>query len=393
MNRSILALAGGTFGLGMSEYLMMGILTDIAKDINVSIPRAGHFISAYALGVCVGAPLFAITCRSYPLKKMLLLLAVIFTIGNLGAALASNYQVMLLMRFISGLPHGSFFGAGAIVASKLSDPQKESQAISLMISGMTTANLLGVPMGTCISHLLSWRIILFIIGLLGAFIFLAILKEVPYIKPLESQNFKEQFRFLASPIPWLLIAAIILGNGGIFCWYSYINPFLTQVVGFSPVHMTLLMALAGLGMVVGNYISGKLSDRYSPMQVAFTTQYLVCVILCFIFICARLQWPSLALMFLCTMGLFALSTPQQILLIKHSKNGEMLGAASAQVAFNLGNAIGAYSGGITLLFYNYEYTALIGSVFALIGCLLLFLLKILISNKQKILPENKQPQS
>lgn len=376
MNKSILALASGTFGLGMSECLMMGILPDIARDINVSIPSAGHFISAYAVGVALGAPLFAVICNTYPLKKILLFLISVFTIGNLAVALSTDYFFMIFARFISGLPHGSFFGVGAIVAKKLALKNHESQAISYIISGITIANLIGVPLGTYISHVASWRMIIFGIGIFGILVFFAILKEIPYIEALKNSNLKEQFKFLSKPAPWILFIAIILGNGGIFCWYSYINPILTEVSGFSPSHMTQLMMIAGLGMVLGNYISGIFSDKYSPINVAIFIQYVSCFVLISIFWGAQYAYISLFFTFLCTMCLFGLSTPEQILLINNAKNGEMFGAAAAQVAFNLGNAIGAYMGSeVLILGYNYEYTAALGAFLSLAGFLLLFVLK------------------
>ena len=157
MKKSLLALASGTLGLGIAEFVMMGILPNVAHDLNVSIPEAGHFISAYAIGVCVGAPLMVAVARTRPLKQILLGLTAIYVIGNLCAAMAPNYWMLLLMRFVSGLPHGAFFGAGSIVAEKVADKGKASQAVALMTAGMTVANLFGVPFGTMLSNMVTWR--------------------------------------------------------------------------------------------------------------------------------------------------------------------------------------------------------------------------------------------
>lgn len=283
MKKSTIALALGTLGLGMSEFGMMGILPDIARDMSISIPKAGHFISAYALGVAIGAPLLVLISGKLPLKRILLILILIFILGNLFLSLTSYYELNALFRFISGLPHGAYFGVGSIVASKLAPKGKGTSAVSGMISGMTIANLLGVPLGTFISHHFSWKITYFLIALLGIIIFISIKKFVPELKPLPYTRFKDQFHFLKNLNPWLIVVTTIVGNGGIFCWYSYINPIMTHSVGFSEESMTGVMMFAGLGMVVGNLLSGKLSDKYSPQKVATVTQGLAMLSLLFFF--------------------------------------------------------------------------------------------------------------
>ena len=371
MKKSLIALAFGTLGLGIAEFVMMGILPDVAHDFCISISQAGHFISAYALGVCVGAPML-ILARKHPLKRILLILVTLIMVGNISAALAPNYWILLLARFISGLPHGAYFGVGSIVAEKLADKGKGSEAVSIMVAGMTIANLFGVPLGTSLSAAISWRVTFLLVGCWGMIILYYIWRWVPQIESLPDTGLKGQFRFLKSPAPWLLIGATLLGNGGVFCWYSYINPLLTHVSGFHPQSITFLMVLAGFGMVVGNLASGRLSDKYKPGRVAATVQACICVTLLLIFFLSSVSWLSVLLMCLCTAGLFALSSPQQVLLIRYSKGGEMLGAASVQVAFNLGNAIGAYSGGLALQAgLGYQYPALIGVPFAFAGFILL----------------------
>lgn len=248
MKKSLIALAFGTLAMGIAEFVMMGILPEVAKALGLPIATAGHFISAYAIGVCVGAPVLTLA-RKLPLKHILLALVAVMMIGNLFAA---------------------------------------------------------------------------------------------------------------------------QGNGGVFCWYSYISPLLTHVSGFSSSAITPLMMLAGFGMVAGNLISGRLSDKYSPAPVAAFVQACLFVFLLLIFFLASNPWISATLMTLCTAGLFALSSPQQVLIIRHSPGGEMLGAASVQMAFNLGNALGAYCGGLPLQAgSSYRYPALVGAPFALIGFILL----------------------
>ena len=368
MKKSLIALAFGTLGLGIAEFVMMGILPDVAKDLGISIPVAGHFISAYALGVCVGAPVLTLA-RKYPLKHILLVLVTLIMIGNICAALSPNYWVLLAARFISRLPHGAYFGVGSIVAERLADKGKGSEAVSIMIAGMTIANLFGVPLGTSLSTMLSWRATFLLVGIWGIVIMYYIWRWVPHVEGLKDTGFKGQFRFLRTPAPWLILGATALGNGGVFCWYSYINPMLTNVSGFSAESITPLMILAGFGMVMGNLISGRLSDRYTPGKVGTVAQALICIMLLLLFFLSPYKWAAALLMCLCTAGLFAVSSPEQVLIIRVAKGGEMLGAASVQVAFNLGNAIGAYAGGLAIS-EGYRYPALTGVPFALIGFIL-----------------------
>lgn len=373
MKLSYTALALGTLGLGISEYVMMGILPDIAGDFKTTIPQTGQLISAYAIGVCVGAPLMVILGRKIPLKSMLLLLIVLYIIGNTFSALAGSYAWLMVARFVSGLPHGAYFGVGSIVASKLAEKGKEGQAVAAMIAGMTFANLLGVPLGTFLSANFSWHMTYGFVGAWGIITMLALWKWVPHVPPLPDTGFKGQFKFLKHWTPWLLMLAIMFGNGGIFCWYSYISKIMTEVSGFAEHTMTAVMVCAGLGMVTGNFVSGKVSDRYSPAFVSMVTQGIVVIVLVLILVAAQYPVLSLMLTFICTGCLFALSAPQQILLLQNSEGGQLLGASCAQVAFNLGNALGAFAGGLPITMgHGYETTTIPGALLALCGFGLLY---------------------
>ena len=301
MKKSLIALAFGTLALGIAEFVMMGILPDIASDLHVSIAEAGHLISAYALGVCVGAPML-ILARKHPLKRILLVLVAVIMAGNVCAALAPNFWTLMAARFVSGLPHGAYFGVGSIAAEKLADKGKDSEAVSIMIAGMTIANLLGVPLGTALSSMLSWRVTFLLVGCWGMIVLYYIWRWIPPVENLPDTGFRGQFRFLRSPAPWLLIFATMLGNGGVFCWYSYVSPMLVHVSGFSPDRLTLLMILAGFGMVVGNLTGGRLSDRFTPGRVAAVSQGSIFVILLLLFFTAHTAWLGALLMCLCTAG-------------------------------------------------------------------------------------------
>lgn len=369
MKKSLIALSLGTLVLGIAEFVMMGILTNVANSLTLSIPTAGHFISAYALGVCFGAPLLIILRRRPP-KQILIILVVLMILGNSFASLSPNYIVMLVARFISGLPHGAYFGVASIVASKLADRGRESEAVAIMIAGMTIANLIGVPIGTFLSSIFTWRIVFIIVVFFALLTLFYIRRYVPYISPLPDTGFRGQFKFLKSKAPWLILWATALGNGGVFAWYSYINPLLVNVSGFSSKAITPLMILAGAGMVLGNLFGGRMSSYFFPGKVASTLQIFMTLSLVGIFFLATNPTISVILMCIVTFGLFGVSSPQQFLIIKHAPGGEMLGAAGIQIAFNLGNAIGAYLGGIPInRGMSEEYSALIGACLTFIGFL------------------------
>ena len=360
---------------------MMGILPDTAVSLGVSIPTAGHFISAYALGVCFGACMLLIL-RKYPMKNSLLFLVSLMMVGNIGAALAQSYHFMLIARFISGLPHGAYFGVASIVASKLAQKGRESEAVSIMIAGMTIANLFGVPLGTLLSTFLSWRIIFCLVVIWCILTLYSIKKYVPYIPPLPDTGFMGQFKFLKYPAPWLLLGATMFGNGGAFAWYSYVTPMLIQVSGFKAEIITGIMVLAGAGMVAGNLVGGKLSTRFYPGKVGAGFQGVMALSLFLIFFLAPYKIPAVFLMCAVTFCLFAVSSPQQFLIIKFSQGGEMLGAAGIQIAFNMGNALGAYLGGIPIAHgMEIQYSALVGTCSAAMGFIIFSFFNHLYQNK------------
>lgn len=375
MKKGLYALAFGTFGLGIAEYSMMGILPEVANSLSISIAEAGHLISAYAIGVCVGAPLIVLFARNWPLRKVLLALMGIFTLGCLLTIVSPNYFTTLIARFITGLPHGSFFGVGAIVANKLASEGKGSSAVATMVMGMATANLLGNPLCTLLSNYAPWRYVFLFGTLLGCITIFFILRWIPELPPMPKTNIKGIFRFLKRPEPWLLLMGTMFANGGIFSIYSYISPLLTNVSGFSPTIIPLLMVFAGAGMCIGNYLGGRFADRYSPGIVSLYISVMAMVVLILMFFFASNAILAVVLMGAATACLFGISSPQQQLCIELSPGGEMMGGAMVQLAFNLGNAIGAYAGGVVIdAHYSEEYTALAGAVFALLGIMVYMVL-------------------
>jgi DHA1 family arabinose polymer transporter-like MFS transporter len=264
MKKSLLSLLLGGLTIGISEFVMMGLLPDIATDLRVSIPVAGYLISAYALGVVIGAPTIIIIARNAPPKKILLLLAVMMVVFNSLSIIAPSYNFLFLSRLLSGLPHGAFFGVGAVVATRLAEKGKEAQAISIMFSGLTIANLAGVPIGTYIGHHFAWRYTFFIIAFIGLLTIAALYFWMPNLEARAKETIKSQLQVFKKADAWLVILITAIGTGGLFCWISYIAPLLTNISQFTPSDVSYILVLAGLGMVIGNLVGGKLTDRFSP---------------------------------------------------------------------------------------------------------------------------------
>lgn len=374
MKKSLIALAIVTFALGVTEFGMMGILSDVADGTGVGIAQAGNYISAYSLGVAIGAPLL-IVLRRMPLRRLLLLLCTVILAGNSAAAVAPGYQALMVARFVSGLPHGAFFGAGAIVCSRISEAGKGAAAVAVMVGGMTVANLIGVPLVTFISNVLVWRFAFALVALCGLAGFLAIRAWVPALAALPDTGIKGQFSFLRHPEPWLVYAGVFFGQASVYCYLSYIDPIMTDVVDFPAVDMSWIMILAGAGMVTGNALAGKMADRIGETRVSGYIALALIFIMPAIYLCTGLKLASIVLMFLATAGLFGIGGPLQYLIVRYAKGGEMLGGAGIQIAFNVSNALSASLGAI-LIHHGYSCAspALLGVPFAAIAATALFFL-------------------
>ena len=373
MNKALLSLAIGGFGIGLTEFVIMGILPDIATSFDISIPMAGHFISAYALGVVVGAPTLTGLGSKWAAHKVLLLLMLWFTVFNTLSSFATGYNSFIILRFLSGLPHGAFFGIGAVVAGKLSKKGKEAQGIAIMFSGLTFANLLGVPLGTYLGKHFNWNVSFLMVGIVGVMAVLAVKFWMPTLKQSSEISFIKEFKIFKRLELWLIILLTTIGTGGFFAWYSYIAPLITDVAGHDKQVVSYAMILAGLGMVIGNVIGAKLAEKLQPIMAVLITLVFMAVCLVLNTYLASDKVMVLVMTFVIGMVTFCLSTPISLAIINASKGGETLGSSLNQSAFNVGNAAGAYFAGLPIAMgYGYTSADWVGAGMAALGVFIAF---------------------
>lgn len=306
------------------------------------------------------------------LKRILLILAWLITLGNLATSLSMNHSMMLAMRFLAGLPHGAFFGTGSIVAERLSTRGKEGQTVAVMLMGISGANVVGVPIAAILAHMFSWQAAFLLTATWGATTLLLIWLFIPHLPPLHQEKTKGQFSFLKKPAVWILLSVTLLANNGYFCFYSYIKPYLTQVAGFSVPTVSALLLLAGIAMCMGNGICGKCSDCFTPARCAMTSLIFLFIGLSCAFLFGHIRIVAALATFLVSGCIFGAGLCWQVLILHHARGCEMIGVACIQIAFNSGNAIGAWCGAIPLsLGYPSQYTAVPGVVFAALAIILL----------------------
>ena len=375
MKKSLLALASGAFILGAAEFVMMGILPQTAEAMHVDIPTAGHFISAYAIGVCIGT-LILVFGRKIPPKQLIIMFMVIAFVGNVLSAFSVNAPMLLAARFISGLPHGAFFGTATLIAKTVADKGKEAQAVSAMVTGQTVANMIGVPAGTLMSEFLSWRLAFIVLSVWAAMTVFLVLAWVPAIAPVKDVGLAGQFRFLRKPGPWLILGAVFTGNAGVFCWWSYVSPWLQKTGGYDSDMVPFLMMLAGFGMVVGGIVGGRLTDLWKAGATAALSHGIALCGLLLVFLLPGNHATTALLTFIIGFALFFNSSPQQLLMVQAGEGGgELIAGAAVQIAFNFGNAIGSIVGGaaLTATAMNYHFTGIAGAPISLLAVILLVL--------------------
>jgi DHA1 family inner membrane transport protein len=343
----LLALAVAAFGIGTTEFVIMGLLPDVARDLSVSIPAAGMLVSAYALGVTIGAPIVAIAIANVPRKQALMRLIGIFIVGNLLCALAPNYSILMAARIVTAFCHGAFFGIGSVVAAGLVAPNRRAQAIALMFTGLTLANVLGVPLGTALGQLAGWRTTFWAVTGIGILAAAALQVCLPAKIEMQKASLVHEFGVLKNPQVLMVLGMSVLASASLFAVFTYITPILEDVSGFSPHEVTFVLLLFGLGLTVGSTLGGKLAD-WKLMRSLLTFLGLIAVVLAVFSLTMHDQIAAMATIFIWGILAFAIVPPLQILIVNRASQAPNLASTLNQGAFNLGNAGGAWIGGVAI---------------------------------------------
>ncbi|WP_216362484.1 MFS transporter [Bowmanella denitrificans] len=343
---ALLALTVGAFGIGVTEFVIMGLLLEVSQDLQVSVPDAGMLISGYALGVVVGAPLMTSLTAAWPHKRTLLALMLVFTLGNIGCAMAPDYSTLMLARVVTAFAHGTFFGVGAIVATSVVAPERRASAIAIMFTGLTVANILGVPFGTWLGQMVSWRATFWTVSIIGVLALLVLWRFVPSKQAkTERVNWQQDLKVLRRAPVLLGLLTTVLGFGGVFAVLTYIAPLLTQLSGFSESAVSPILLLFGLGMIVGNLLGGRAADK-RLMPAVLGSMLLLALVMALMSLV--LQSPMWMLLFVLLLGVasFATAAPLQMWVLNKAQGGSQSLISSFNIAaFNLGNALGAWLGG------------------------------------------------
>ncbi|MFF3815498.1 MFS transporter [Streptomyces bluensis] len=371
MPLALLALAVGAFGIGTTEFVMMGLLPDVAVDLRVSLPTAGHLVSAYALGVVIGAPLLAAVTARMSRRTVLIVLMALFVFSNALSALAPDEHWLLAARFLSGLPHGAFFGVGAVVAANLVAPEHKARSVSLMFLGLTVANVVGVPAATLMGQHLGWRAAFLGVSVIG----LAAIGSLALLLPRDQAHagtpggggLRGELAALRSLPVWLALGTTVAGFGALFAAYSYIAPMLTAAAGYAETSVTLLLALFGVGATVGNLVGGRLADR-SMRGTLFGGLVSLVVVLALFPLLMESAWTAALAVTLLGTAAFATGSPLQLMVMEKASTAPSLASSANQAAFNLANAGGAWIGGLTLAAgFGVTSPAVAGAGLALLG--------------------------
>ena len=370
---AVLALALGAFGIGTTEFVAMGLLPSIADSLGTTEPTAGHVISAYALGVVVGAPLIAALTARMSRRTLLIALMVAFTIGNAATVLAQSYGMLMVARFVAGLPHGAYFGVAALVAAHLAGPDARAKAVGQVMLGLSVANVIGVPAATWLGSTLGWRAAFVVVVVIGLLTIGALSVFLPTLSGMKITNPITELGALTRPQVWFTLFIGIVGFGGMFAFYTYISTTLTSVSGVSESFIPIALMLFGLGMVTSNIAGGALADR-GVVRAIFIGLVAITVVLILFALLADNPWAALVLTFLIGVSGTALTPALQIRLMDVAEDAQTLAAALNHSALNIANAGGAWLGGLVIAAgYGYRAPSLLGAGLAVAGLLVLAL--------------------
>jgi DHA1 family inner membrane transport protein len=343
---ALAALALGGFAIGTTEFVAMGLLPQIAAGVDISIPTAGHVVSAYAIGVVVGAPVLAGVGAKLPRRTLLVALMVAFAAGNVLSALAPSYPLLVAARFLTGLPHGAYFGVASLVAADMAGSERKARAVSRVLLGLSVANVLGVPVATWLGQTFGWRVAFAAGAVLAVLTAITVLRLVPSAPADRAATLRRELTALRRPQVLLAVATGAVGGGGMFAVYSYISPILTDRSGLSLAAVPIALAVWGLGMVVGNVAGGRLMD-WRPVGVMFGVFLLMAAMFALFTVTSAHPVTAVATVFVLGTSLI-LPTGLQMRLMDVAGDAQTLGAALNHSAFNIANALGAWLGGLVL---------------------------------------------
>jgi DHA1 family inner membrane transport protein len=374
-----LALAVGGFGIGTGEFVIMGLLPDVAKTFDVSIPTAGYVISAYALGVVVGAPIIAVLSARLPRRTLLLALMGVFAIGNILSAMAPDFWSFTLLRFVTGLPHGAYFGVASLVAASMVPPNKRARAVGRVMLGLTIATLVGTPLATFMGQLLSWRSAFYLVGFIGVLTVALVWYFKPKDKVQEGASIRRELSAFSKPQVWLTLAVSAIGFGGMFAVFSYIASTTTETAGLPVSQVAFVLALFGIGMNVGNIVGSRLADVSMTGTIGGSMAFYTLVMLAFATF-AHIPFLLYCTVFLVGCG-FAAGPAIQTRLMDVAADAQTLAAASNHSAFNIANASGAWLGGLVISWgWGFAATGYVGALLSFLG-LCVFLISVQVERK------------
>ncbi|MFC9286120.1 MFS transporter [Streptomyces sp. NPDC057052] len=368
MPLALLALAVGAFGIGTTEFVMMGLLPDVADDLGISLPAAGHLVSAYALGVVIGAPLLAAVTARMSRRTVLMSLMGMFVAGNALSAFAPGNDSLLAARFLSGLPHGAFFGVGAVVATNMVAPERKARSVSLMFLGLTVANVAGVPVATLMGQHLGWRATFLGVSAIGVVATASLALLIPRDRvAAPTTGLRDELAALRSLPVWLALGTTVAGFGALFSAYSYVTPMLTDTAGYADSSVTLLLALFGVGATIGNLVGGRLAD-HAMRPTLFGGLASLVVVLALFPLLMTTAWGGALAVLLLGVAAFVTGSPLNMMVMEKAAAGPSLASSANQAAFNLANAGGAWIGGLALAAgFGVTSPALAGAVLAALG--------------------------
>jgi len=378
---SLLWLTTGAFAIGMTEFLVMGLLPNVASDLGVSISQAGQIITSYALGVAIGAPILTILTHSVAKKPLLVLLMFIFIVGNALSMVAPTYPLLIMARVLTALAHGTFLGAGTLIATYLVPEHRKGTAVAQVLSGLMIANIIGVPFGTFIGQQFGWRASFGVITVLGIVALLGIWKKIPVIQDKHEVSILQEIKAVLKPQVLLTLLAGLFGCASIFALFTYITPLLQELSGFQPQTVTWILVVIGVSVTIGNLLGGKLADwKIMPsITVGFAITAVILAVLS-----VTIHNPILAVitLFLWGVSSFIILPIIQLRTMELASEAPMLVATSNHAFLNVGNAFGAYIGGVTITHYGLSMVPWLSSLLALTGFLVIIV--IILTSRKKV---------